>query len=70
MMAQQPAGAMRQRETAQRDYETARGRRNERRRNNQPTRREDERRRGAQREDEERQCDNKLARQVDERVMQ
>jgi hypothetical protein len=43
MMAQQPAGATRQREAARRDNETTRGRRVERRCNNQPAQREDER---------------------------
>jgi len=45
----------------------------ERQRNNQPVQRDKERTRGwhgAQREDEERRCDNKLARRVDKRVAQ
>ena len=68
MLMQQPDGATRQREAAQQDDETTRGWHVERGRNNQPARREHKWL--AQREDEERRCDNKLARRVDERVAQ
>ena len=73
MMAQQPACATRQQEAAQLDKKTTRQREGGASRGNATTSRRDERtrgRRGAQREDKERQCDNKLARQVDERVAQ